>query len=63
MKCCSLALFSIAEQSQLQNVTVSYLTMPGWKTTTSHLKTFPELPLQAQCYVKKLEELLEVPSE
>lgn len=55
-------LFS-AEQTQLEHVEVDYVTLPGWKTSTSGVKKFSDLPPNAQTYVKKLEELLEVPSK
>ena len=53
----------VAEQTQLERVEVEYVTLPGWKTSTSCLKSFSDLHPNAQAYVNKLAELLEVPSE
>ncbi|NVN99512.1 MAG: adenylosuccinate synthase [Geobacteraceae bacterium] len=35
-----------------------YEDMAGWKTNISHVKTFEELPVNAQKYVRRLEELM-----
>lgn len=43
------------------DVTVEYLTMKGWKKPISGCKTFEELPVEAQDYILKMEELLQVP--
>ena len=56
-------LFLAAEQTQLMNVEVEYITLPGWKTSTSSVRSFSDLHPNAQAYIKKLEELLEVPSK
>jgi len=50
-----------AAQSQLQRVEVEYVTMPGWKTSIAHTKSFPDLPPNAQAYIRKIEELVGVP--
>jgi adenylosuccinate synthase len=34
-----------------------YETMPGWKTTTSHARTFDDLPSAARAYLHRIEEL------
>jgi adenylosuccinate synthase len=34
-----------------------YETMPGWKTTTSHARTFDDLPPAARAYLHRIEEL------
>ena len=52
-----------AEQSELELVEVEYITMPGWKASICSTKSFADLPPNAQAYVKKLEELMAVPSE
>jgi len=44
-------------------VEVEYVMMPGWKTSIAHTKSFPDLPPNAQAYIKKIEELVGVPSE
>lgn len=35
--------------------------MPGWKTSTEEVREFKDLPENAKNYVKKIEELLDVP--
>lgn len=52
-----------ATTSELANVEVEYLTMPGWKSKTAHIRTFSQFPQNAQAYVRKIEELIGVPSE
>jgi len=47
-------------QSDLQAVTVQYVTLPGWKTSIADIRTFDDLPPNAQAYVKKIEALLDV---
>ena len=46
---------------QYEGVEVEYITMPGWKTSISKIRKFEDLPVNAQNYVKKIEELLGVP--
>merc|ERR1719288_312287 len=46
---------------QYEGVEVEYITMPGWKPSISKIRKFEELPVNAQNYVKKIEELLGVP--
>ena len=38
-----------------------YETMPGWKSDTSGARTFSDLPAQAQRYLRRIEELVELP--
>ena len=38
-----------------------YITMPGWKQDITGVKSFEELPVNAQNYLKKIEELTGVP--
>ena len=35
--------------------------MPGWKAPTDKVRRFSDLPPNAQAYIRKIEELLEVP--
>lgn len=42
---------------------VEYITLPGWKSSISGVKTFNELPPNAKAYVEKLMELVGIPSE
>ncbi|KAL0479497.1 adenylosuccinate synthase [Acrasis kona] len=43
------------------NIKMEYETFPGWKQDISKCRTFEELPINAQKYVLRLEELFEVP--
>jgi len=45
----------------LSNVTVEYETLPGWKEDISKCTTFSDLPVNAQKYVKRIEQLCEAP--
>jgi adenylosuccinate synthase len=38
-----------------------YETLPGWQESTADIKTLAELPTNALAYIKRIEELLEVP--
>lgn len=38
-----------------------YETLPGWKTTTSNAKHFDDLPENAQRYLNKIQELIDIP--
>ena len=43
------------------SVKVKYIEMPGWKEDITKVKTWEELPVNAQNYVKKIQELVGVP--
>ena len=45
----------------IENCTPNYITMPGWKCPTVGATDFDQLPENAKNYIKKVEELLEVP--
>ena len=47
----------------LARVTVTYITMPGWKQDISKCRSFEELPKRAQEYIRIVEQLCEVPSK
>lgn len=47
--------------SDLNRMQVEYVTMPGWKESIAKCRSFDELPQAAQNYVRKVEELCEVP--
>ncbi|CAH1110952.1 unnamed protein product [Psylliodes chrysocephalus] len=47
--------------SDLNEVEVEYLTMPGWKENIEDVREFKDLPAEAKNYVIKVEELLNVP--
>ena len=44
----------------LEEVQPVYKQMPGWKTSTSHLKKYQDLPLNAKRYMHELERLVGV---
>uniref|UniRef100_A0A8C8CKS9 Adenylosuccinate synthetase n=1 Tax=Oncorhynchus tshawytscha TaxID=74940 RepID=A0A8C8CKS9_ONCTS len=52
-----------ANQEVLQSVEVQYATLPGWNSDTSAIRTFDELPENAQKYVRYIEEHLGVPGK
>ena len=62
---CSYVVLSlcVAEQSQLEQVEMKYIVMPGWKCSISGIQKFAELPPNARTYVEKLVELMGLPSE
>jgi len=50
-----------ADTTKLELVKPFYLEMPGWQEDISDCTKFTELPVNAQKYVQKIEELLEIP--
>ena len=40
---------------------MEYVTLPGWNQDTTGVRKFEDLPVNAQNYVLKIEELLDVP--
>ena len=42
-------------------VSVEYITMKGWKKPISSCKSFEDLPSEAQAYILKMEEFLNIP--
>ena len=38
-----------------------YEELPGWMTPTTEVRTFDDLPPQAQAFIKRVEQLLECP--
>ncbi|XP_034250783.1 adenylosuccinate synthetase [Thrips palmi] len=47
--------------AELLTVDVDYLTVPGWMTSIEDVRDFEKLPENAKNYIRKLEELVEVP--
>ncbi len=47
--------------SELQRAKPIYEELPGWKEDISHVRSFGDLPANAQAYVKEIERLIEVP--
>ena len=50
-----------ASQSRQARVTPVYETMPGWSESTRGARSWADLPAQAVKYIRRLEELIEVP--
>ena len=50
-----------ADLELLRDVEVIYETLPGWQCSIAHCRAFPELPPNAQRYVRRVQELLMVP--
>ena len=44
-----------------ETVKVKYIELPGWKEDITKVKTWEELPVNAQNYIKKIQELVGVP--
>lgn len=50
-----------ARESVLNKVRPVYEELPGWQTPTEHVRSFDDLPPQAQAFIKRVEQLLECP--
>jgi len=50
-----------SSEQEFEGIEVEYITLPGWKTPISGCRTFEELPLKAQDYVRKIEEYMGKP--
>ncbi len=50
-----------ADADTLEQVQCTYLTMKGWKCPLDNIPHFRDLPIEAQDYVNKIENLLNVP--
>uniref|UniRef100_A0A2K5S583 Adenylosuccinate synthetase n=1 Tax=Cebus imitator TaxID=2715852 RepID=A0A2K5S583_CEBIM len=50
-----------ANQEVLNKVEVQYKTLPGWNTDISNARMFKELPVNAQNYVRFIEDELQIP--
>ncbi|WP_322819730.1 adenylosuccinate synthase [Tepidiforma sp.] len=50
-----------ARESELERVRPVYEELPGWQTPTTHVRSFDDLPPQAQAFIKRVEDLLECP--
>uniref|UniRef100_A0A4W3JT38 Adenylosuccinate synthetase n=2 Tax=Callorhinchus milii TaxID=7868 RepID=A0A4W3JT38_CALMI len=52
-----------ANQEVLNKVEVQYVSVPGWSTSTASARTFEDLPVNAQNYVRFVEEYVGVPGK
>lgn len=50
-----------ANMDVLTRVSVDYQTLPGWCCSTEAVRSFEELPTQAQNYILFIEDFLQVP--
>ena len=48
-------------QNEFEDLNVEYMTLTGWKSDISQVRSFDELPDQAKEYVRQIEKLLDVP--
>lgn len=51
----------LSNTEDLEKVLPIYETMPGWKTSTSDIEDYHQLPENAKNYLRKIEELCKVP--
>ncbi|KAG5519150.1 hypothetical protein PMAC_002238 [Pneumocystis sp. 'macacae'] len=49
-----------ADLETLKSVQVEYKTLPGWQRTTRGCRAFGELPLEAQAYIRFIEDFVDV---
>ena len=49
-----------SSEQDFEGIEVQYITLPGWKQSTSGCRKFDKLPVEAQEYIKKVEELVGV---
>lgn len=47
--------------AELASVDLEYVTLPGWQSSTENVRTFKELPENAQRYIRFMEKELGVP--
>ncbi len=50
-----------SRESTLERITPIYEELPGWKTPTTEVRTFDDLPPEARAFIKRVETLLECP--
>lgn len=56
-------LYISANMDVLTKVQVTYETFPGWCCNTEGVRSFDELPSQAQAYIRFIETFLQVPGK
>lgn len=49
--------------SELQNIRVEYLTLPGWETSIENVRKYDDLPANAKRYVETIQGLMQVSSK
>ncbi|KAK7503763.1 hypothetical protein BaRGS_00004886 [Batillaria attramentaria] len=50
-----------ASDDDLLRIKVEYITLPGWKTSTESVRKFSDLPINAQKYIKVIQDYVHVP--
>jgi len=50
-----------SDMGELEDITVEFITMPGWKQDTSDCRVYSDLPQHARNYIEKIEDLLDCP--
>ena len=45
----------------LKNCQPEYITVPGWETPTTDIKSYTDLPANAKGYIEKIESLVQIP--
>lgn len=50
-----------SDASELANVEVDYVTLPGWKSSIEDVREYDDLPENAKKYVKAIEEYIQIP--
>ena len=50
-----------ASPEDLERVETVYETLPGWNVSTTEIRNFEDLPANAQAYIRRVEEICEVP--
>jgi adenylosuccinate synthase len=50
-----------SRESVLERINPIYEELPGWRTPTTEVRTFDDLPPEAQAFIKRVETLLECP--
>ena len=50
-----------ASLETLAQVKVEYETFKGWKTPTTHIRNYDDLPINAKIYLSRISELLQIP--
>ncbi len=58
-----LSIYVAASNEDLDQVEVEYITIPGWKSDITKVRKFEDLPPNAQTYVKKIEEIVQIPGK
>lgn len=53
--------FPCTTAEELENLIPVYETLPGWIMNTQSISEFNQLPMELQCYIRRIEDLIEIP--